>query len=62
MQQVWVAYNAQSVVTLRILADTTIPGVTISDTPDWHDLASMDDIVITLGLAKQWLLEHEGAA
>ena len=61
MQKVWEVLDENTdVVKISLLADTTMMGITISNSPNWQTLSDITHIISILSTAQSWLLTNEG--
>lgn len=62
MQKVWeVIDDDTGVVRIAITADSTVQAITISNTPNWLDHASIERITSLLNIAATWLNDNKEA-
>jgi hypothetical protein len=63
MQKSWELIDDQTgAIAISLLADTSVGGVTISNTQNWHSQEGINKVISMLGVASQWLIDNQGAA
>jgi hypothetical protein len=61
MQREWIFTDQYGVVTICLTADTQTDAVAISQTQNWHDHASLNEIISAITEAMGWLDDNREA-